>query len=128
MTIAGVTTAAVLIDTFSVPACTNAVTSSIVRIPPPTVNGMKHWLRNRGHDIENDVAILVAGGDVEEDEFIRTGFVVLSGDFNWIAGIAQTDKVHALDDATCLHIQTRNDAVGEQSGGILADRKNTSRT
>ncbi len=41
-TMSGSSTAAVLMLTFSAPAWTSAVTSSIVRIPPPTVKGMKH--------------------------------------------------------------------------------------
>ena len=39
--IPGSFTAAELMLTFSAPACTRRVTSSIVRIPPPTVKGMK---------------------------------------------------------------------------------------
>ena len=46
-TISGSSTAAVLMLTFSAPAWISAVTSSIVRMPPPTVKGMKHCSATR---------------------------------------------------------------------------------
>ena len=46
-TMSGLSTAAVLMLTFSAPACTSRVTSSTVRMPPPTVKGMKHCSATR---------------------------------------------------------------------------------
>ena len=59
----------------------------------------------------------MACGDVEKSEFIGAGFVLGDRRRNRIAGIAQIDKIHALDDAAILHIKTRNDADLEHVSG-----------
>jgi hypothetical protein len=68
--------------------------SSTWRTPPPTV----------------DVAVLVAGGDVEEAEFVGPGGVVDAGLLHRIAGIAQVDEVDALDHPPVLHVEAGDDA------------------
>ena len=50
--------------------------SSTVRTPPPTVSGMKQTSAVRRDDVEQDAAVLVAGGDVEEAELVGAGRVV----------------------------------------------------
>ena len=45
------------------------------------------------------IALVAARGDVEERELVRALLVVAARDFDRIAGIAQTDEVHALDHA-----------------------------
>ncbi len=61
-------------------------------------------------DIEDDRAVLMAGGDVEETEFVGARRVIGDRALDRIAGIAQIDKIHALDDAAIFHVETRNDA------------------
>ncbi len=63
-------TAAVLIETLSAPASSSLRMSSTVRTPPPTVSGMKHCSARAAHDVEQRVAVLVAGGDVEEAQLV----------------------------------------------------------
>ena len=82
--------------------------SSVVRTPPPTVNGRKIFLCGAADDVEDGVALLVACGDVEECQFIGTGRVVDGGLFDRIACITQFDEVHAFDDATVLHVEARD--------------------
>ena len=61
-------------------------------------------------DVEDGVAVLVAGGDVEEGEFVGAGGVVDGGLFDGVAGVTQGDEVHALDDAAVFHIQAGDDS------------------
>ena len=63
-----------------------------------------------GDHVEDGVAVLVAGGDVEEAEFVGAGGVVQRGLLDRVAGIAQGDEVDALDDATVLYVQAGDDA------------------
>ena len=84
--------------------------SSTVRTPPPTVSGMKQASAVRLHHIEDDAAVLVAGGDVEKAELVRARRVIGLGDLDRIAGIAQVDEIDALDDAAVLHVEAGNEA------------------
>ena len=59
-------------------------------------------------DVEDGVAVLVAGGDVEEGELVGPGGVIDLRLLDGIAGIAQLDEVHAFDDATVFDIETRD--------------------
>ena len=79
-------------------------------MPPPTVSGRNTRDGGAGYHVQDGVAVLVAGGDVEEAQFIGAGCVVQRGLLDRVAGIAQGDEVHALDDAAILHVQTGNDA------------------
>ena len=106
----GRATAAVLIDTLSAPASSSLRMSSIVRTPPPTVSGMKQRSAVRRDDVEDGVAVLVAGGDVEKAELVGAGRVIGGGRLDRIAGVAQIDEVDALDDAAVLDVEAGNDA------------------
>ena len=72
----GSSIAAVMIETLSAPAFRRSRTSSRVRTPPPTVSGMKTDLGRARHDVEQDAALLVARGDVEEGDLVGALLVV----------------------------------------------------
>ena len=72
------------------------------------------------HHVVHDVPRFVAGGDVEEDQFVGAGFVVLPGDLDGIARIAQLHEVHALDHPAGVNIQAGNDAVSQHGGHCRA--------
>ena len=84
--------------------------SSTVRTPPPTVSGMKQASAVRRHDVEQDAAILVARGDVEEAELVGAGRVIGLGGLDRIAGIDEIEELHALDDAAVLDVEAGDDA------------------
>ena len=65
--------------------------------------------RGAGHHIKNGIAVFVTGGDVQEAQFVGAGRVVNRRLFHGIAGVAEGDEIHALDDATVLHVQTGDD-------------------
>ena len=79
-------------------------------------------LGGAAHHIEEDAAILVARGDVEEAELVGAGAVIGLGRLDRIAGIDEIDEVHALDDAAVLHVEAGDHAGfehgGEGAGGI----------
>ena len=62
-------------------------------------------------DIEDDRAVLVARGDVEKAQFVGAGRVIGDRALDRIAGIAQIDEMHALDDAAVLDVEAGNDAA-----------------
>lgn len=70
--------------------------------------------------IEDDAAVFVASGDVEEAELVRTCFIVCLCGFHWIASIDQIDEVHALDDATVLDVEAWDDAGFERHLTLLS--------
>ena len=61
-------------------------------------------------DVEDGVAVLVAGGDVEEAELVGAGGIVGGGRLDGIAGVLQVDEVDALDDAAVLDVEAGDDA------------------
>ncbi len=61
-------------------------------------------------DVEDGVAVLVAGRDVEEAQFVGAGGIVGGGGFDRVAGVDEVDEVDALDDAAVLHVEAGNDA------------------
>ena len=82
---------------------------------PPHVVGVAHTAPHRegdedllggaGHDVDDGVAGVGAGGDVEEDELVGTFGVVAGRQLDGVAGVAQTDEVHALDDAAGVDVE-----------------------
>jgi hypothetical protein len=77
--------------------------------------GNEH-LRSNGFDhVQDQVALVAGGGDVQERKFIGALLVVARGDLHRVTGIAQVQEVHALDDAAACHVQARNDPFGEHS-------------
>ena len=65
--------------------------------------------------VQDGVALVRAGGDVQKRNFVRAFGVVAAGDFHRVARVAQFQKLHALDHAACVDIQTGNDAFGQHN-------------
>ena len=70
---------------------------------------------HRLDDVQNQVAPVAGGGDVEKGEFVRPLGVVAGRDCYWIASVAQIDKINSLDDPTASHVQAGNDALGQHA-------------
>jgi hypothetical protein len=64
-------------------------------------------------DVQNDLAVLVRGRDVEETEFVRPLAIVHAGNLNGITCITKLQKSYTLDDASCLNIKAGYDSFGE---------------
>ena len=70
-------------------------------------------------DIEDGVAVLVAGRDVEEAQLVGAGRVVGGGRLHGIAGVDQVDEIDALDDAAVLDVEAGDDADLEHGSFCL---------
>src|SRR4029077_15794493 len=71
----------------------------------------EHLLGGARHHVVDDLAALVRGGDVEEAELVGAGGVVGGRLLDGIAGVAQLDELHALDNAPVLDVETGNDST-----------------
>ena len=67
-------------------------------------------LRGLFDHVEDHVAVLMAGGDVEKTELIGAGRIIGGCGLDRIAGIAQIDEVDAFHDAAVLDIEAGYDA------------------
>src|SRR5262249_20768484 len=66
-------------------------------------------------------AIVAGGGDIEDDEFVRSFGVIAGGELDRVASIAQTFEVHSFDDACAVGVQAGNNAMREAH--VAARRK-----
>ncbi len=66
-----------------------------------------------GDQIGHDFSRIARSRDVEKDQFVRALHVIAFGEFDWIAGIAQFEKIDAFNDASAGHVETGNDPFGE---------------
>ena len=92
--------------------------SSTDRSPPPTVSGMKHWSAARSITVNHRSSAMRAGGDVEEDHFVRALFIVAKSQLDRVAHIAQLARLGFAElntacDLARMHVQARNDALGD---------------
>ena len=103
-------TAAVLIETLSAPALQEL--ADILDRAHAAADGQRHEAGFGGarDHVEDGVAVLVARGDVEEGQLVGAGGVIGDRRLDRIAGVAQIDEIHALDDAAVLHVEAGNDA------------------
>ncbi len=86
--------------------------SDVFDFPYPAAHGQRHetLFRRVINDVVNGVAIVRAGGDIEEAKLIRPGLIIDPGLFHRIAGIHQIDEINPLDDAAGVDIQTGNNS------------------
>ena len=85
--------------------------ANVVGRPDAAADRQRHeaHFRRTPDDVEQDPAILMARGNVEEAEFVRPGPVVGDGALDRIAGVPQIDEIDALDDPAVLDVEAGND-------------------
>jgi len=64
-------------------------------------------------DIEDDISLLVAGGDVEEDEFVGSFLLVAGGDFDGVSGIAEVEEIGPFDNPSGVDVEAGDDPFGK---------------
>ena len=64
-------------------------------------------------DVQDQVAAVAGGCDVQKRELVSALCVVARRDFDRITGITEFDEVDTLDDATSGDVKTGNDAFGK---------------
>jgi hypothetical protein len=72
--------------------------------------------------VQDQVAVVAGGGDVEEGQLVGALLVVAAGDFHRVAGIAQLGEVDAFDDAAGGHVEAGDDAFGEHDSSSSSIR------
>ena len=70
---------------------------------------------DRFDDMQDEVAIVAARGDVQKGDLVSALPVVARRNFYRVPGIAQADKIDALDHAAGVDVETGNDALGEHA-------------
>src|SRR5205085_10716151 len=73
----------------------------------------EHLRGDRLDDVQQDVALIGARGDVEETQFIGAIRVVARGDFDRVAGVAQADEIDALHHPAGGDVEAGDDAFSE---------------
>jgi hypothetical protein len=74
--------------------------------------------------VQNGVAVVGGGSDVEEGQLVRTFVVVAFGNIDGVACIAQTEKVYAFDDAAVFDVETGDDAFCQCHFECLSKTRN----
>ena len=77
---------------------------------------------DRAHDGERRAAPFDGRGDVEEHELVGAFGFVAARELDGIAGVAQLDETHALDDAAFFDVQTGNDPASQHDRPSFAAR------
>jgi hypothetical protein len=73
-------------------------------------------LRGHGLDhVQDQVAAVGGGGDVQEGQFVGALLVVAGSDLDRVARVAQGHEVHAFDDPAASDVEAGNDAFGEHA-------------
>ena len=63
------------------------------------------------HHVKDRLAPFVAGGNIEEGQFVGARRIIGDGGFDGIAGVLEIDELHALDDAAAHDVE-----AGDQTG------------
>lgn len=89
--------------------------ADILHRPHAATHGQrdKDLARDLLDHMQDGVAIITGGRDIEKGDLVRALRVVAPRDLHRVAGIADADKVHALDDAAGIDIQAGDDALGQ---------------
>ena len=72
----------------------------------------EHLVGHGFDDVQNHVAPIAGGGNVQKGQFVGALFVVTRGNFHRVAGVTQRHEVDPFDDASARHVQARDDAFG----------------
>ena len=105
--------AAELIDTLSQPAFSNG--ADVLDRADAAADGQGHenHLGRPPHDLDQRAAALVAGGDVEEHQFVGPFLLIARSDLDGIAGVPEVEEVRSFDDPAPIDIEARNHPFGQ---------------
>ncbi len=77
---------------------------------PADREGDEHVVRAAARELRHGFALLVRGGDVEEDDLVGPLVLVAHRQLHRVAGIAQVHELHALDHAALVHVEAGDHA------------------
>src|SRR4029077_1921827 len=89
--------------------------TNIVELVDAAADGKWHedLIGGSRHDIQNDLAIFVGCGDVEETKLVGALPIVKLRDFHRVSGVSQFQEFNSFDDASGFHVEARNDAFSQ---------------
>src|SRR5690606_19158542 len=95
--------------------------ADVLHVAHATADGQRneHLAGHALDGVQCGVAVIDAGGDVEEGDLVGTLLVVASGDLHRVTGIADVLELDALDHAAVVHVEAGNDAFGKGHGNSL---------
>src|SRR5690606_5920054 len=96
--------------------------ADVLHVAHATADGQRNeYLTGHALDgVQCGVAVVDAGGDVEEGNLVGTLLVVAPGDLHRVAGIADVLELDALDHAAVVHVEAGDAAFGEGLGRSLS--------
>ena len=57
--------------------------------------------------------MFIGGGNVQQNHLVSPSEAMGQGQLGGITGVAKTGKLHTFDDASSVHVQTGDDALGQ---------------
>ena len=87
--------------------------------------GHEDLLHDPGDQVGHDLAALVAGGDVVEDQLIGPVVLISPGLLDGVAGIDVVEELNAFDHAAAVDVQAGNDPFAQHrktDGGVWLTR------
>ncbi len=82
--------------------------------------GHEDLLDNLAHEVGHDLAPLVAGGDVVEDELVGAIVLVPAGLLDGVAGVDVVKELDALDHPPAVDVEAGDDALGEHRSRVAS--------
>jgi hypothetical protein len=73
----------------------------------------EHVVGAAAGELRHGLALLMRGGDVEEDDLVRPLLLVAHGQLDRVAGVAQVHELDTLDHAALVHVEARDHATEE---------------
>ncbi len=107
----GRSSAAEFTDTLSAPASRTACASADRAHAAADRERHEHLVGGAARQPRDRVALLVRRGDVEEDELVGALAVVVGGELDGIAGVADVDEFDTLHHAARVHVEAGYDAL-----------------
>ena len=89
----------------------------IVQAADPPAHGQRHEadLGRPPDHVPEDLALFVAGGDVEKNQLIGSLGVIPRSDLHRIAGVTEVEEVRSLDHPAMVDVKARDDPLGQHA-------------
>jgi hypothetical protein len=71
----------------------------------------EHLVGRAARELDDGRALVGGRRDVEEHELVGAGAVVVGGELDGVAGVADVNEARALDDAAGVDVHARDDAL-----------------
>ena len=109
-----------MIETLSAPASSTACASSTCAHAAADRERHEHVVGRPARQLDDGRALVGGRRDVEEHQLVGALRVVVRGQLDRVAGVADVDEPRALDDAAGVDVHAGDDALvvhGQSSGG-----------